>query len=1303
MTQYERDQSNLSYTNKDFGQIYPELLDLAKKLSYKWDPTISDESDPGVVLLKLAAIIGDKNNYNIDKNILELFPLSVTQLANARQLFEQLGYCMRYYRSATTTLSFTIPRDCEPEITEDDISQLSPNDTTIDLTLKENARTYSIPKFTMVSDAENNTIYTLLHDVLVSSSGVASYVDAIQGVVTHYAVNGSTLITAANLDYNNRLYFTEIDVPENGIFIQTSGKNDYDEWKQVDNLLLQSVGTKCYKFSITEDGASCYIEFPTDISSIIGSGLNISYVRTSGQSGNIGRKRLCQFYADTKATRYIVPSSSQQVTVTSENIFITNPEPVTNGKNPESIDEAYRNYQKIKTTFETLVSLNDYSDFLYLNENMSNGYVCDRTNDIQSSYTVLEADNDGVTTHTIVKDRVIEMDAESVSGEAVRIRTTEPELSAFDLRVYALAYVDDPTTSAGYERSFSLINIDSTTNNSWLEILQDTDDIKSIEHNYKEHEKNRVLMLKNKYPIVTRIIPQYKLTDVQQQEVKVAVVKKLYEQLNARVVSFGNEVEYDTIYDAILTADPRIRAITLDEITYETYAVYIDDLGITQELRIDNGSTPTATTLELWKEFRSEIYARSVLAGTTQLFNPDKKFTYSLNQENGKKWQDIYKVTTNTNIYARNEYPLTQYYTPQLQTNENIVFTAPNLIKEQAYSSYVKFVHNIGKQNRDSSTGKTVVQKDSHYTLKPGEYIIFFWKPNDDEEAPYEYVKYGYGGTTSQLVSDVLTISSTFNMQVQPNPDLAPIPDAIFANLAPGKGTTAAIPSISTTVEGQARNIEMTAYIKSLIGSSYVLTGSATVTTLQENSIDVSANTSNIFWILNETTNGNATLFKQDSTSYQLQNGEYFIYTNASKTSLTLLGSGTLISRSAPGVAWSVPAISFDELIVDPIGYLDDVDPDTNRPRWFTIEEDTVTATEMQYYQLGAGNTVKLEVIDSQLTEFLKICGGKVPTAVLFNNKGTYVELSDGQLQPISLEYFEITYTDSSNISNKLTVRMTSQDAWQAHSILNLNLSSTVMQRVDENQSITLYDSPTELSPRAEVLSNVSLLSDRAISLTGGIAVDVTSFDLTSAQPLPAAFYSCKARTNHGDWAYDGFESSVTLLANETLALHEFSLPVGSYILTIKNFSTFNKLVISCNDVPLQPATSISDDYTESGIHYLMLNVTPTLPHETVTTVHLKIEYETIARNKIIFSAPFKYTTDLSPEDFDMYWKRVGKLDTLKKFNYTYVVDEDSLVADPLDATSFLNTNHVCNKFTICQWDTLSSAKNKFVVVNKVK
>ena len=77
-TEQELQINNKSYTNKDFNTIYPELLDLATKLTNKWDPTTSNESDPGVVLLKLGALLADKNNYNIDKNVLETFPLSVT-------------------------------------------------------------------------------------------------------------------------------------------------------------------------------------------------------------------------------------------------------------------------------------------------------------------------------------------------------------------------------------------------------------------------------------------------------------------------------------------------------------------------------------------------------------------------------------------------------------------------------------------------------------------------------------------------------------------------------------------------------------------------------------------------------------------------------------------------------------------------------------------------------------------------------------------------------------------------------------------------------------------------------------------------------------------------------------------------------------------------------------------------------------------------------------------------------------------------------------------------------------------------
>jgi hypothetical protein len=290
---------------------------------------------------------------------------------------------MKYYQSATMDVSFAITN--EPDLTENDIAELAPNSsiTVEDLTRPVYARSYTLPMFTMVTDVDNNIVYTTLEDAVLKSDGVTVSVPAIQGIVQQYTINGQSTITSANLDYNNRLYFTETDIAENGIFISSNTVYDYNAWKRVDNLILQPLGTPCYKFGITENGTMCYIEFPTDVDSLIGSGIQIHYIRTRGAEGNIGKKRISQFYVDTTATRRfsyesINTSYQQNVPLTAEHVAITNSFASVNGKDPETIDEAYRNYQRVKSTFETLVSLKDYTDFLYTNKNYSNGFVCDR-------------------------------------------------------------------------------------------------------------------------------------------------------------------------------------------------------------------------------------------------------------------------------------------------------------------------------------------------------------------------------------------------------------------------------------------------------------------------------------------------------------------------------------------------------------------------------------------------------------------------------------------------------------------------------------------------------------------------------------------------------------------------------------------------------------------------------------------------------------------------------------------------------------------------------------------------------------
>lgn len=202
--------SNLSYTEKDFQTIYPALLDLVKKETSKWDPSASNESDPGVLLLKLNALIADKCNYNVDKNVLECFPLSVTQEPNARQLFEQLGYYMHWYKGADTIVSM---KYLDTKITDTD----------------GNPVLYDIPRFTMVCDDEAETVYTIVDRKTLSTDGTIQTFYAIQGVAVDLEINGSKLITTANLDSNNRVYFTDTKIAENGIYITNADAENYTD------------------------------------------------------------------------------------------------------------------------------------------------------------------------------------------------------------------------------------------------------------------------------------------------------------------------------------------------------------------------------------------------------------------------------------------------------------------------------------------------------------------------------------------------------------------------------------------------------------------------------------------------------------------------------------------------------------------------------------------------------------------------------------------------------------------------------------------------------------------------------------------------------------------------------------------------------------------------------------------------------------------------------------------------------------------------------------------------------------------
>ena len=373
----------ISYTNLDFSSIYTEVIDLIKQLTYRWDPSISDESDPGVVLVKLSSLIADKCNYNIDKNVLETFPLSVTQNGNARQLYDQLGYYMNWYESASVPVLLSW-------IGETDDSSIS----------------YTIPKFTAITDSESSHIYSLIgaegtdgvvvSNIILPADGNAISVIAMEGTPVQYQFENETVITSQMVDpISRRLYFPHSYVSQNGVFIKNTNQENYSSWKRVNNLYENSYNELRYIFGYDSNTDTCYLEFPDNYSELFGSGIEITYLVIPQETANIPAQALNSFLAP------ISVDNGNGIVLDSSNVKIVNYVAAIGHKDIESIDDAYTNYKRTVGTFKTLITLRDYLNYIRSQELdiCSNAFVCDRTNDIQSTYKIMSSNHD---TDTII-------------------------------------------------------------------------------------------------------------------------------------------------------------------------------------------------------------------------------------------------------------------------------------------------------------------------------------------------------------------------------------------------------------------------------------------------------------------------------------------------------------------------------------------------------------------------------------------------------------------------------------------------------------------------------------------------------------------------------------------------------------------------------------------------------------------------------------------------------------------------------------------------------------------------------------
>lgn len=749
--------SNISYTNKDFNSIYPELLDLVKKLTNKWDPSLSNESDPGVLLLKLNALVADKNNYNIDKNVLECFPTSVTQDSNARRIYDSLGYHMHWYKSATTDIGI----------------QLKNNEGI-------NTSVVTLPIFTMLCDINSEKVYTMLEKVemscLTANLNTVYNVKVMEGRCLSYTLFDTEDITLDMLDSNYRLYFNETNVAENGIFVKVSNSTFWNDWEQVDNLQLQPLGSKCFKFGVLPNGNTTYIEFPQDIATILkdtdSHSLNIKYIVSTGEAGNIKAFTLKTFLDDV----VVKVKSSDTETATSDLIItnqinISQPTGTINGANPETVEDAYKNYKRTIGTFNTLVTLNDYENAVYnatdrngINNLVSNVVVSDRTNDINSTLKVQTWTPNYNVKKTLVLGKK-ETETGSSDGEttATTISKFEPNLLAYDIVLYTLN-----AGNGTYDSTFEP-NEDVYLKSQLENLIEQN---KSIQHNvvalsdYSSLVDAMYYLYKNMFALKGQIVTYDRVSKADAEEIEANVMAALETKYNARAIVFGDELDYITLIETIQNADARIKTVALDMPQYQVHRVgnngstHLGKYGKFTSIQSKTDSSKytigfdadvydsqthypenSAKCITPSYDEKLTMVAKMVLAGNVQLFKFDKNFNYDFG------YTDVVNIRNNSTtsipdsselISAKTEAEIHLKVTANPETtskykvkkNEVVQVFAPSYVAEKQYTNYVKVLYYHRGDTADnsyfitkdtdwsSSSSKKYYQKDSDGTYK---------------------------------------------------------------------------------------------------------------------------------------------------------------------------------------------------------------------------------------------------------------------------------------------------------------------------------------------------------------------------------------------------------------------------------------------------------------------------------------------------------------------------------------------------------------------------------------------------------
>ena len=395
----------VKYTSRDYTSIMQDFWDLVPKMTELWKPEAS--ADPGVVLGKFLASVADMLGVNLDALATEIFAPSVRQRKDAERLFALIGYELGWYTAARTEVTFT--NNSDVDITFDfgfNGSNFSTLNAYTDITNQSRVITYNILPLTNTYGASDSRSTRS-----IISPNINVFVDTDQvtlkpgETVTRVAVEGEFRYYSVSVEYIRRNNYI-INIPSQhidttAIWIKAKASKDADEFMATQWVQCASPSefiTPEPRFAVTYDS---YSNAQIQISNYLdqmesydsSSYLVIYWIDCSGVIGCVGQDVLIN-YIQAKPDDALPDENSNEWSVSnlSNTVELPNTYTVT-GRSPETAKEAYYNSRNYINTWDSLITLPDFTRFLNREAGVDCGIVLDCQKALETNIAIYNDTN----------------------------------------------------------------------------------------------------------------------------------------------------------------------------------------------------------------------------------------------------------------------------------------------------------------------------------------------------------------------------------------------------------------------------------------------------------------------------------------------------------------------------------------------------------------------------------------------------------------------------------------------------------------------------------------------------------------------------------------------------------------------------------------------------------------------------------------------------------------------------------------------------------------------------------------------